>query len=63
MCGIYYLYMSFLEVRDLHAAIDGKEILTGLDLKIGKDEVHVIMGPNGSGKTSKIYNYIWRYSR
>ena len=52
MCGIYYLYMSFLEVRDLHAAIDGKEILTGLDLKIDKDEVHVIMGPNGSGKST-----------
>ena len=44
--------MSFLEVKDLHAAIDGKEILTGLDLKIDKDEVHVIMGPNGSGKST-----------
>ena len=44
--------MSFLEVRDLHAAIDGKEILTGLDLKVDRSEVHALMGPNGSGKST-----------
>ena len=44
--------MSFLEVKDLHAAIDGKEILTGLDLKVDRSEVHALMGPNGSGKST-----------
>jgi len=36
----------------LHAAIDGKEILTGLDLKVDRSEVHALMGPNGSGKST-----------
>jgi Fe-S cluster assembly ATP-binding protein len=41
-----------LEVKDLHAGIDGKEILKGLNLQVRKGEVHAIMGPNGSGKST-----------
>ena len=41
-----------LEVKDLHAGIDGKEILKGLNLQVNIGEVHAIMGPNGSGKST-----------
>ncbi len=41
-----------LEIRNLHASVDGNEILNGINLTVKKGEIHAIMGPNGSGKST-----------
>ena len=43
---------SVLEIKNLHVEIDGKEILKGVDLTIKQGEIHAVMGPNGTGKST-----------
>jgi Fe-S cluster assembly ATP-binding protein len=47
--------MPLLEIKNLHAEVDGKKILDGLDLSVNAGEIHAIMGPNGSGKSTLAY--------
>src|SRR5204862_8012730 len=41
-----------LEIHDLHATVEGKEILKGIDLTVAQGEIHALMGPNGSGRST-----------
>ena len=46
---------SVLEIKDLHVSVEGKEILKGVNLTVKQGEVHAIMGPNGTGKSTLAY--------
>jgi len=46
---------ALLEVKDLHVRVEEKEILHGVNLTVGQDKTHVLMGPNGTGKSTLGY--------
>ena len=46
---------ALLEIQNLHVRVEEKEILHGVNLTVGHDETHVLMGPNGTGKSTLGY--------
>ena len=47
--------LALLEIKNLHVAVNGQEIVRGVDLAVASNEVHAVMGPNGSGKSTLAY--------
>ena len=47
-----------LEIKNLHASVEGKPILKGVNLTVNEGEIHALMGPNGSGKSTLAYAII-----
>jgi Fe-S cluster assembly ATP-binding protein len=47
--------LAVLEIKNLHVAVNGQEIVRGVDLAVASNEVHAVMGPNGSGKSTLAY--------
>ena len=62
----FLILKIMLEIKDLHASINGKEILKGIDLTIRDGEVHALMGQNGAGKctggASSIRGNAWHHN-
>ena len=52
--------VSVLKITDLHASVDGHEILRGVDLEVASGDVHALMGPNGSGKSTLSHTIMGR---
>ena len=53
--------MKELIIKNLHASVEGKEILKGVNLEINTGEFHVIMGPNGTGKSTLVSTIMGHY--